>query len=178
MMLPPIVTAEDMTRFGYDEVTEATLLRASTRVRRYTGQQITPGESTIGLYGYGPWRLPQRPVTHIDAVLGKGGEPLDHSLWDRRGQTLYVKSCAPMGVIYSHGLDPVPDVLVDLVCQIASRIAATPSGLVAGVRTEQAGAETVTWGSDAYAASSGLTDEEKEALNSMFPRWPRTVQLV
>lgn len=175
MPLPPLATAEDMAAFGYEPVDDAVLLRASTRVRRYTRQQITPGTSTTTLTGVGPWRLPQRPVTRVIEVKDKDGNRVR---WELRGSVLCSRSCAPLTVEYEHGMDPLPDALVELVCQIASRIAATPAGLVAGVRTEQAGAETITWGSDAYAASSGLTDEEKEALDVLFPKLPRTVWLV
>lgn len=180
MPLPPLATPEGMTAYGYDQVSEALLARASTRVRRYTGQQITPGESTTSLTGVGPWLLPQRPVQAVTEVVDDHGNAVPPNRWELCGQHLHVHHGhvrTPLRVTYSHGLDTMPDELVELVCSIAARLGSVPAAMAAGATTEQAGGETITWGSDAYAGSTGLTSAEEKALATLFPKRPRTAQL-
>ncbi len=174
MALPPLATPADATRYGYENVSEAMLARASARVRRYTGMQITAGTSTVVLSGPGPWRMPQRPVTGITSVTDEHGNPTAYKL---EGQFLAATRC-PLTVTYSHGYEELPDALVELVCAIASRMENMPTSVGAGVQTEQAGSETVTWGSQAFASTSGLLPSEEAALDRMFPTLPRTVWLV
>ena len=174
MALPPLATAADLTDFGYEDVPVALLLRASTRVRRYTRQEITPGTTTVTLHGVGPWLLPQRPVTEVTTVVDAEENQVEHEL---RGQHLHTRRCGPLTVTWSHGFSPLPDELVELVCSIASRMASTPAGMHAGARTEQAGGESVTWGSDAYGGTTGLTETERAELDRLLPRLPSTVRL-
>lgn len=68
-------------------------------------------------------------------------------------------------------------------CAIASRMAATPSDadkgdLLAGVRSQTSGSESVTWGAEAYAGVTDLTATEKSRLDEMFPVLPRTSSVV
>lgn len=164
-ILPPLVSASDFTDYGYDPAAAAKANAASARVRRFTGQQITPGTSTVTLTGSGPWLMPQRPVVEIvDASAGS---------WRLDGQWLHA-GCGPVTVTYLHGFDPLPDELVELVCSIASRLHGQSDAMAAGVRTEQAGGESVTWGADAWSGTTGLTRPEMEALRRIFPRYPRT----
>lgn len=176
MALPPLATAADLADFGYDEdIDDALLLRASVRVRRYTGQQITPGVSTVTLRA-SPYQLPQRPVQAVTSVTTEQGAPLPHRLlaWG----VLEVPGCGgPIVVEYEHGYAELPEGLVELVCSIASRMANTPAGVHAGARTEQAGGESITWGSDAYGGTTGLTEAERSELDRLLPRPPRTTWL-
>src|SRR4051794_10422968 len=99
-MLPPLITSADMSGYGYDVVSDAVLARASTRVRRYTKQQITPGTSTVTLTGAGPWLLPQRPVNAVMAVLDRDGNTVSTDRWELRGQFLHTTArvCPPLAV--------------------------------------------------------------------------------
>lgn len=68
-------------------------------------------------------------------------------------------------------------------CAIAARMAATSSSadkgdLLAGVRSQASGTESVTWGAEAYAGVSDLTTGEKSRLDEMFPVLPRTASVV
>lgn len=179
-MLLPLATLDDAEAYGYTGVSDVMLVRASTRVRRYTRQQITPGESTAILTGVGPWLLPQRPVQTVTAVVDDQGKAVPANRWQLCGQHLYVHHGhvrAPLRVTYTHGFDTIPDELIELVCSIADRLGSVPAAMAAGATTEQAGGETITWGSDAYAGSTGLTSAEEKALATLFPKRPRTAQL-
>lgn len=169
-ILPNLITEADLTAFGYDTAAVAKAAAASARVRRYTGQQITAGTSTIELNGTGPWLLPQRPVTEVTSVQDADEEDVE---WALAGPYLSSNVCPPLTVAWSHGFDPLPDELVELVCSIAARLASTPEGLSTGARTEQAGGEAVTWGADAYGGTTGLTSAERKGLDRIFPKRPR-----
>lgn len=172
MALPPLATTADLTLFGYpDDVPASVLERASARVRRYTRQDISPGTSTVELFGP-PFRLPQRPVREVTAVTGTSSWTLHPA------GVLEIAGCGPITVTYDHGFDELPDDLVELVCQIATRLHSTPDAIQTGARTEQAGGESVTWGVEAYAASTGLTTEEKSGLDKLFPKLPKTAILL
>lgn len=173
--LPPLISSSDMADYGYAAVSEASLRRASTRVRRYVRQAISAGSSTVTLYASPPWLMPQRPVTAITSAVNASGQAVTVEL---RGQMLHTTACGPITVAYTHGHATLPDDLIELVRGVAARIAATPAGLVTGARTEQAGGEAVTWGADAYAATSGLTRAEEAILDSLYPRRPKTVNII
>lgn len=190
-MLPPLATPQDATLFGYC-VTAPQLARASARVRGFTKQQISLGTSTHIVIGQRKYLLPQRPVVEITEVKDHADFVLPVSAYHLDGQFLHL----PVGgtpwiangpcyggtkgafrVTYDHGFEVLPDELIEVVCSIASRLTEQPEGLAAGARTEQAGGETVTWGTDAFAAVTDLTRAEKDVLRRIFPRLPRTVSL-
>lgn len=173
--LPPLITADDLIEYGY-EAAATKIAAASARVRRFTRQQITAGTSTTTLHGLGPWLLPQRPVIEVTAVVDANGSDVDHEL---DGQMLKSATvCGPLTVTWDHGFDPLPDGLIELVCAIAARLAGITTAMAAGVRTEQAGGESVTWGADGWSGTTGLTRPEREALREYFPKLPRTVHLL
>lgn len=175
MALPDLAEAANLAAYGYPPEAEAFLARASARVRRYTRQQITAGTSTVTLHAW-PYRLPQRPVTAIVSVTS-GGASVPYRL-DAAGVIEVYGTCGrPVVVEYQHGYDVVPDGLVELVCSIAARMATTPNAVGAGAQTEQAGGESITWGYDAYAGTTGLTQAEQRELDRMFPRLPSTTFL-
>lgn len=173
--LPPLITPDDLAEYGYDADAAAKIGAASARVRRFTRQQITPGTSQATLRGPGPWLLPQRPANAITAAVDAGGHTVNAVL---SGQYVTSPACGPITVTYEHGYDPLPDELVELVCSIAARLASIPTAMAAGVRTEQAGGESVTWGADGWSGTSGLTRPERDALAAFYPRLPRTVHLI
>lgn len=172
-MLDPICTVEQAAAFGYT-VTDADLAKASSRMRSYTGQQITAGTSTILLAGVGDWRLPERPVTAVTEVKNSDGDTLASTAYTLRGQILSVPCRADVTVSYSHGHETVPDGLIELCAQIATRLSGTPLGLARGAAQEQAGNEQVTWGGDAWQGVADLTRGEKAVLDRYYPPLPRT----
>jgi hypothetical protein len=171
--LPPLITADDLTEYGY-EAADSKIAAASARVRRFTRQQITPGTSTATLTGPGPWLLPQRPVVAVTELVDADGNAVDYEL---EGQRITSGACGPLTVTWDHGFDPLPDGLIELVCAIAARLAGITTAMAAGVRTEQAGGESVTWGADGWSGTTGLTRPEREALREYFPKLPRTTHL-
>lgn len=174
--LPPLITEADLVEYGYDAAAAAKIASASARIRRAAGrQQITPGTSQTTLWGPGPWLLPQRPATAITAAVDAGGRTVAATL---AGQHVTSPACGPITVTYEHGYDPLPDGLIELVCAVASRLASVTSAMAAGVRTEQAGGESITIGADGWAGTTGLTRPELAALAEFYPTRPRTVHLI
>ena len=154
--------------WGFD-VPASALRRASARIRGHLGQQISPGTSTI--VGRGPvFRLPQRPVVAVSSVVDSAGAPVEYEL---AGSMLTVDSLDLVTVAYSHGYSELPDELVELVCQVATRLAASPdTALAAGVQTQGAGSFSVGYGWDAWKAQAGLTQGEKDTLARYWPSLP------
>jgi hypothetical protein len=172
--LPVLATQADATAYGYPVIADTWYVRASARVRRFLRQEITQSTSSTVLSGSGPWLLPQRPVVAVTSVVDKDANPVTFEV---DGPWLCAPRRGPLTVTYTHGFNPVPDDLVELVCFIAARMSGVPDAVAAGARTEQAGAEAVTWGVEAFNASSGLTTGEEEELRKIYPRIPRTTVL-
>lgn len=173
--LPPLITADDLTEYGY-EAAATKIAAASARVRRFTRQQITAGTSTTTLHGLGPWLLPQRPVVAVTTVTDANGNDVGYELEGPRISSATV--CGPITVTWDHGFDPLPDGLIELVCAIAARLAGVTTAMATGVRTEQAGGESITWGADGWSGTTGLTRPEREALREYFPQYSKTVHLL
>jgi hypothetical protein len=166
-MLPALATTLDAEAFGLTVTSEA-LLRASMRVRSFTGQQISAGTSTVTLRGPVS-RLPQRPVVSVTTVLDEDGEAVEYEM---NGSQITAESTGLLTVEYDHGYadGSYPDELVELVCTIAARLEGQSDALAAGVTQEQSGSASQTFGMDAFRAASSLTSEEKAVLNRLFPR--------
>lgn len=175
--LPALATAADLTDYGYDSVPAGMLDRASVRVRRYTGQQITAGSSVVTLPGPS-YHLPQRPVNEVTSVQTLDGGDVEYELCYGGYVRPRFKRFHPIVVGYNHGYDTLPDAVIEVVCSVAARMSATPAAVGSGAQTEQAGGESVTWGSDAYAGTTGLTRAERKELDRLFPRIPKTVRLL
>lgn len=69
------------------------------------------------------------------------------------------------------------DALVELVCAIAARMASADPSVVSGVRSEGSGAESVTYGAEAYSGTVDLNGTEKKRLDRLYPSAIRTVEL-
>lgn len=170
-VLPDLVTTQDFTDYGYDPAAAVKAAAASARVRRFLRpQHITAETSTITLTKDGPWLLPQRPVRAVTSVTIDGAEVA----YELDGSWLSSEYCAPLTVVYDHGFTVLPDDLVELMCAICVRLAAIPTAMAAGARSEQAGGESITWGADGWAGTTGLTRPEMEALRKIYPVYPRT----
>lgn len=163
---PALITTSDMAAYGYSDVADGFKNRASARVRRYTGQLVTPGSSTVTMFGDGPWLLTSRPVVAVTSVTS-GGNAVEYEL---RGQVLYSEARPPITVAFTHGFATLPDRLVELVCEIAFRLAAQSAAVASGVRQETAGIESVTWSNEALEGASGLVPSEERQLDQIFPR--------
>lgn len=166
MLLPALATTLDAEAFGLTVTSEA-LLRASTRVRSFTGQQISAGSSTVTLRGPVS-RLPQRPVTSVTSVVDSDDVGVEYDL---NGSQITACSTDLLTVEYDHGYGDglIPDEIVELVCTVAARLGGTSEALTQGVTQEQSGSASQTFGMDAFRAVSGLTSEEKAVLKRLFP---------
>lgn len=178
-MLDTLATTANATAFGLS-VTDAALLRASTRLREFVGQRISSGTSTVVLRG-SLVRLPQRPVTAITSVTDSDGVVLaaaDYRL--SGGGVLQLPRHDEWTVVYAHGwsAETMPDGVVELVCTIAARLVSTDPALAAGVTQEQTGSQSQTLGWDAWKGLSGLTAAEQVRARALFPRPPRTLVMV
>lgn len=174
--LAALATTSDATAYGLT-VTSAALLRASTRVRAYTGQRISTGSSTIRARGP-VVRLPERPVTAVTSVTDSDGVVLTVDVdYELVGQDLTLPTSGEFTVVYSHGFATVPDGVLEVVCTIAARLGATDTSVASGVVQEQSGSVSQTFGWDAWKGLSSLTSEEKRVLDRTFPRLPRTISM-
>lgn len=175
-MLPALATTVDATALGLT-VTEASLLRASTRVRTYIDQDITYDVSTVVL-PQSNRRLPQRPAIAVTTVVNADGATLTEDTdWELDGDTIATTATGKLTVTYEHGLIETPDALVELVCTVAARISNMPTQLQSGVQQQGAGPFQTTYGWDSHKAASGLTQGEKETLDRIWPRIPRTITM-
>lgn len=166
MLLPPLATTADAAALGLT-VSAGSLARASTRVRSFTGQQISAGTTTETLRGPVS-RLSQRPVVTVTTVLDSDGETIEYEM---NGSQITTCSTDLLTVEYTHGYadGTVPDGIVELVCTVAARLEGTSDALTQGVTQEQSGSASQTFGMDAFRAVSSLTSEEKAVLKRLFP---------
>lgn len=74
----------------------------------------------------------------------------------------------------SGGLSTSRLALAEVVCSVANRMATTLPQVAAGAVSEGSGGEQVTFGAQAYAGTSELTDAEKRALDRIAPALPFT----
>lgn len=172
----PLASPADAARFGYSlpEGQEMEMLaRASARIRREAGQQITQTTSTVRLTAWrGHVSLPSPPVSAVSEVLrvlhDGTTEPFDGWLFD--GVNRVNRVCGDVIVTYTHGFDPLPDELIDLVCSVASRLGATPSGggMEAGIRSESIDDYSVTYAAESLQMASGLLEGEVSSLHSIL----------
>jgi hypothetical protein len=159
-----VPTPTDCAVFGYEDLPEWAILRAWTRIKSYTRQQIIAGSSSIALDF--PYRLPQRPVRSITSVTQDGAD-VTYAL-KGGGFLALTDTTGSVDVIYEHGYDALPPELVEIVASVANRMTVSPDSLAQGVRSEAVGQESVTWGADAYSGTTDLTSAEKGVLDRIF----------
>ena len=171
-----LVSKTEAMDWGFDLTTPA-LRRASARIRGYLRQDVTAGTSTI--QGRGPqFRLPQRPVVAVTSVTDSDGHPVEFEV--QPGAMLVTNSMDLLTVTYSHGYDlaAIPDELVELVCQVAVRLGATPdTPLAQGMQSHTSGQFSVTYGAQAFQSASGLTDGEQKTLRRYWPPTPNLITM-
>lgn len=172
-----LATAADATRFGYtlpagqeDELLD----RASVRLRRAAGQQISETTSTVRLrVDGGVVTLPGPPVSAVTSVARlaeDGGTTLTGWRWDGYDRITCIPSCYDVNVTYSHGFSPIPDELLELVCSVAARLGSAPTsgGMEAGVRSESIDDYSVTYATDSLETASGLLVGEESQLRAFL----------
>ncbi len=191
-----LATVAEAAQFGYildSETGPGYLLRASTRVRNYTGHEISrvvddvqevPVRNYVAL-------LPQLPADKPTVVQFDGVTFLENTAWYwdpiqwricdinpyissanftgwwRRNNERYIT------VTYSHGYEVVPDKIKEIVCAIAFRMSKTPDAAEGGTRQEGAGGVNITYATEALSSGANLTASEKSALDAAVPRRTR-----
>ncbi|MBG0828551.1 hypothetical protein HS041_12305 [Planomonospora sp. ID67723] len=171
-----LASQADAARYGYSLPSgqeEAMLARATARVRRAAGQQITSTTSTVRLpVDGGVVTLPGAPitaVTTIEKLAADGGDEITDWEWDGRDRVTCVAWYKDVNVTYTHGLATVPEELIELVCAIAARLGtSTGGGMETGVRSEQIDDYSVTYASDALETASGLLPGEEAQLRAFL----------
>lgn len=180
-----LATTEQATALGYDLGANAAALldRASARIRRAAGSAITASEATVRYYPVcGRVVLAGAPVTAVTSVSGvdENGDlgVLDGWQWDGIDRIYGLYGEDLVEVVYTVGYDPIPDGIVELVCQVAARMAVpVPDGVGAGLRSRTVGAVSATYSDDVTtAALADLLPVEKQALAAALSR--RTVWVV
>lgn len=173
MALPALATLDDAVAYGYSLPADSAttlLTRASVRIRRAAGQPITPSTVTVQLPVESIClELPAPPVitvTDVEAVASDGTtSALTGWWWD--GEHLHLPDdCATtrVQVTYQRGWDPLPDGLVELTCQVASRLANTPVGMDVGIRERAIDDYRETYAAESIQAAGDLLPGELTAL--------------
>lgn len=187
MALAALATLADLAARGLDvsaeeeSVAETYLDVASTAVREAAGVPISQTTSTVTLEGsVSEWlTLPGVPIlsvasVSVDGEAVTGWRLRSHRLWRAGG---WSPGCGPsdVEVVQTHGLDPVPSDIVDLVCRIAATALADyradpeGAGLAAGdIRSERIGDYSVTYGDSGLITTMELPDYLRERLAARF----------
>lgn len=189
MALSALATTADLAARGLTveagtETTVATtyLDVASTAVREAAGVPISQTTSTVLLEGpdASQWlTLPGPPIISVASVELDGEAVTDwrlrsHRLWRACG---WSPTCEPseVEVVQTHGLNPVPSDIVDLVCRITAtaladyRADSEGAGLAAAdIRSERIGDYSVTYGDSGLITTMELPDYLCERLAARF----------
>lgn len=178
-VLAPLASLNDLEQrlgdtIGDPDRAAAVLADVSAVVRSLAGQSISRATSTVALIpdATGQIRLPEHPVVSIASVVD-GATSLEYTL---SGSWLTSRTYGTVTVTYTHGYDPVPPLVVALVCQIAGRALNTPPAST-GVRQETLGSYSYSLGRAAEAGPFGILEEEQKIIAS-FRRPARPIQIV
>lgn len=201
--MDPLATIDAFTdRLGRDLAdsertrAQALLVDASAKIRSFTSQEISLDSSTDRVRVRsrdGRIPLAQAPVVSVATVISVPGGVNVPFYWD--GLALWGGWSFPdsnvegpigwerrrhgmvVDVTYMHGLDPIPDEIVALTCQVAAR--------ALGVRPDESGVsqETIsgysyTLGSAAAAGGLGLLPAEEEVLKNYMAPNVRPIQIL
>lgn len=179
MPLPALATAADATAYGYTlpAGAEDTLLsRASVRIRRAAGWAINATTTTFRApVEYDEVRLPSPPVTAVTTVssVARDGtvtalDPTKDWTWDGAETICLLTYVETAEIVYTHGFDPIPDELIELTCSVAQRLANTPVGMDAGIRSVTIDDYSRTFAAEARHDAAGLLPGEKDALDDIL----------
>lgn len=166
---------------------ESILADVSAAVRRFCGQTFTASTTTERLrVSRAVVRLPEWPVNSVTSVVDMNSNAILYNWYD--GDVINVSNLdswanepwatAPqwVDVTYNHGYSSIPDDLVGIVCQIASRVLGTKPDHTAK-SSEQLGDYRYSIGSAAASGPVGLLPSEREAL-TMWKRPGRPVHML
>jgi hypothetical protein len=139
MAVTQLASAEDVkTALGRDLTTEETtrieaiLDKASEQFRRVSGQQFTPGTSTVRLrVNDGRVRLTQRPVTAVTSVTDDDGNPVAYTRF-ASVLTTPLRTGSFVIVAYSHG-GTVPDEVRLCIAEVGKRVLEIPKSARSGI---------------------------------------------
>lgn len=109
--------------------------KASELFRRRSGQQFTPGESTVRLkVTAGHVTLVQRPVVSVESVTDDcdPGRPVRHDLFASQLRVHGIDSGEFVRVTYTHGGD-VPDTVRLCIADLARRVLEIAPAAISGV---------------------------------------------
>jgi hypothetical protein len=168
--MTPLATQDDAEGYGYSlppATADALLARASVRVRRAAGQPITPSAVSVQIRPESrEVCLPAPPVIEVQSVLTVTEDGSTDVLvgwwWDGTRLRLPEGCCGDLRVTYRRGWDPVPAGLVELTCQVANRLAATPAGMDIGIRSQQ---ESI----DDYSTTTTFAAEQVQVAGDLLP---------
>lgn len=146
MPLPALATQADAAAWGYtlpSGTADVLLARASVRIRRAAGEPITPSTVTVQLAV--ERRIVLLPAPPVIAVLAVQAVAADGTLsaltgwvWDGEKLNLPYPAILPepcrVQVTYTRGWTVVSPGIVELTCQVATRLSLTPPGMDVGVR--------------------------------------------
>lgn len=169
----PLATPADALEYNTN-VSEASLRRASTRARQFTGQHISAATYTVTARGPRV-QLPQRPARKVLAVTTEAGSPVSFKL--NPGGVLELGHTGTVSITYEAGHTVIPDTIVETIVTIAARLEAINPALAVGVTQESSDGESVSLGGDAWRGVGGLVGEEKDALRRAFPKRPALIVL-
>ena len=178
MALQTLATVGDAFGYGFDAVTESNMMRASAFVHAEAGPGLKAATAARTIIASGPLIALPGPVVSITTVTDEDAVAITSDDWQLSpGGLLQIMSSANAtgiwSVVYSQGA--VPDGVVFLVCSVAARLAATPTGLANGAQQEGGGPFQVTYGMDAWKGQSGLTAGERAQLRRLLPRMPKLI---
>lgn len=170
-----------------DDSRATTLLeRASATVVMYTGQTFERATTTDRFrVRRGHVKLSQRPVNDVTAVVDKNANPISFewdmgdrvkvasNVWGDFAFEPWTSSIQVVDVTYDHGYDTIPEVIIDVVCQIAGRAYGTTPDATA-LNQETLGAYNYSTGAAAASGTLGLLAGERAALDK-FRRLGGTV---
>jgi hypothetical protein len=173
-------SAADAAAYGFTlpASPDGLLARATQAIRDEAGIPLTQVTSTLRIRACRSMlELPTPLVTSVTTVAlvnddgsttpgtdweWHPGEPVqlgDTLTWEQRHQGLYE-------VTYIHGFAVLPPALVMLACAVAYRMAATPAGAAAGLKSRTVGSVSWTAGETPGAA---LTAAETDTLARIVP---------
>lgn len=184
MALDPLATADDLeARTGVDFSTDAkaaaALADASAAVRAEAGQEFTVATSTAVWLPVrnGRVRLPQRPVTAVNAVADEYDNAVPFT-WLEGSDFLRLSTSSPLNqweleprrtplglvaVTYTHGSSTVPELVVAITCNVALRaLGRDPRD--GSIIAETVAGYTYQTGAVGGAGPVGLLSEEKLRL--------------
>jgi len=179
---------------------EALLSDASELIRAHTGQDFDAvADDAIVLRPVGVvLRLPQRPVTAVTSVhaVGRDGQAdveLSGWSWDARDKVSL--ACATLSgadvptwwwgwgpdtyqVVYDHGYDPIPPIVVATAATMVLRTLLSPS-MATGMVSERIGAYNyqLQQGAGSSGAAVVLTPPDEKALARYGPRRAGVIQV-